>query len=204
MVLTNAGEDDILFCDSCSYCVNAEISTEKEGEKCTRCGKGTLARAKASEVGNIFDLGKKYSQDFSFVFKDKDGKEQHPIMGCFGIGITRLMGVIAEALSDEKGLVWPKSIAPFQVYLVRVGESESVVSSADALYTSLKKAGVEVFYDDIPLRAGEKFADADLMGMPVRITVSERTLTQGKYEVQDRATGETFSCTEAEVVEKCR
>lgn len=188
MVLTDAGEDDILYCNACSYCVNVEVSKQKEGDRCTRCeGKGTLTRAKASEVGNIFDLGRKYSKDFSFTYKTKDGTEAQPIMGCFGIGITRLMGVIAEALSDEKGLVWPATVAPFQLHLLALGEQGSVAFvKGEELYQALTTAGVEVLFDDRDIRAGEKFADADLIGLPWRAVVSEKTLAEGKVELKSR------------------
>ncbi len=190
MVLTDAGEDDILYCDHCSYCANAEISDQKEKDGCTRCGTGSLSRAKASEVGNIFDLGTKYAKDFSFTYKDREGKEQHPIMGCFGIGITRLMGVIAEAFGDDKGLVWPESVAPFRYHLVSLGKAgDEVAKVADALYADLQKAGIEVLYDDRDARAGEKFADSDLLGIPKRIVVGKEAAETGVFEVVDRASG---------------
>ncbi len=190
MVLTEAGEDDILYCNHCSYCVNAEISDQKETDACTRCGKGSLARAKASEVGNIFDLGMKYSKDFSFTYKDREGKDQYPIMGCFGIGISRLMGVIVEAFGDEKGLVWPASIAPFSFHLVSLGKpGDEISKTADALYNDLVKAGAEVLYDDRDLRAGEKFAESDLLGIPKRIVVGKDAVATGVFEVVSRASG---------------
>lgn len=189
MVLTDAGEDDILYCDKCSYCANTEISSQKEKDACTRCEGGILARAKASEVGNIFDLGKKYPKDFSFTFKDREGNLQQPVMGCFGIGITRLMGVIAEARSDDRGLVWPHEVAPFTVHLVRLGDSDAVMHEADNVYGTLTKQGVPVLYDDRDLRAGEKFADSDLIGIPTRIVISEKTMVVGAYEVVERNTG---------------
>lgn len=191
MVLTDAGEDDILYCSHCPYCVNAEISEQKEGDACTRCaGKGTLARAKASEVGNIFDLGQKYSKDFSLTYKTKEGTAAHPIMGCFGIGITRLMGVIAEALSDERGLLWPREVAPFLAHLIVLdGGDGTLKKEADALYDMLRGAGITVLYDDRDMRAGEKFADADLLGMPVRIVVGKQYVESKLYEVRMRANG---------------
>lgn len=190
MVLTDAGEDDILYCDHCSYCINAEISDQKEGDGCTRCGKGTLSRATASEVGNIFDLGVKYPTAFSFTYKDREGKDQFPIMGCFGIGITRLMGVMAETFSDDKGLVWPESVAPFKYHLVSLGHNGDEVSAlSDALYTELTNKGAEVLYDDRDARAGEKFAESDLLGMPYRIIVGKDAVASGTFEVVERATG---------------
>lgn len=188
MVLTDAGEDDILHCSSCSYCVNAEISAQKEGDTCTRCeGRGMLARARASEVGNIFDLGQKYSKDFSLTYKTKEGTAAYPIMGCFGIGITRLMGVIAEALSDERGLLWPREVAPFLAHLIVLDGGDGVLTKeADALYEMLRGAGITVLYDDRDMRAGEKFADADLLGMPVRIVVGKQYSENNLYEVRMR------------------
>lgn len=191
MVLTDAGEDDIVYCEECTHCANVEVSNEKEGDTCPECGKGILKAARASEVGNVFDLGKKYPESFSFTYKDKDGKEQHPIVGCYGIGITRLMGVIAERLSDEKGIVWPKSVAPFAFHLLCLTPDDAEAASfADALYEDLQKSGAGVLYDDRGVRAGEKLADSDLMGIPTRIIVGKDTLTSGEIEVIDRATGE--------------
>ena len=191
MVLTDAGEDDILYCNHCSYCVNAEISAQKEDDACTRCTKGSLARAKASEVGSIFDLGTKYAKDFSFTYKDKGGKDQYPIMGCFGIGISRLMGVMAETFSDEKGLVWPESAAPFAVHLVALGRDggDDISKASDALYEELRRAGVDVLYDDRPLSAGEKFAESDLLGIPKRIVVGKEAVATDVFEVVERKTG---------------
>jgi prolyl-tRNA synthetase len=198
MVLTDAGEDDILYCDECSYCVNTEVSEQKEGDGCTRCGKGKLARAKASEVGNIFDLGKKYTKDFSVTFRNKDGEDEQPIMGCFGIGISRLMGVAAEALSDERGIVWPESIAPFAVHLVEIRAKKE----ADELYEKLTKMGVEVLYDDREASPGEKFAASDLLGIPYRVVVSEKTLAAGSLEMKERKSGDVKMVSEQELLEK--
>jgi prolyl-tRNA synthetase len=201
MVLTEAGEDDILYCSECSYCVNAEISDQKEGDTCTRCSKGTLARAKASEVGNIFDLGQKYTKDFDLTYQDADGQNKHPIMGCFGIGITRLMGVAVEALADDKGIVWPESLAPFAVHLVELsGGNEDVKKEAEEVYKTLTDAGVEVLYDDTDRRAGEKFADADLVGIPLRVIVSQKTLAAGAFECIERKGGKTSHRTLSELV----
>jgi prolyl-tRNA synthetase len=201
MVLTEAGEDDILYCNSCSYCANVEITDEKEGDPCTRCAKeGVLARAKASEVGNIFDLGTKYAKDFNFTYKDQSGEPQHPIMGCFGIGITRLAGVVVEALSDEKGIVWPRSIAPFDVHLVNLNPADAEVRDyADGIYASLRSRGIETLYDDRDVRAGEKFADSDLIGLPYRVIVSKKTKEEGLFEVVERKSGTVSKVSEADL-----
>jgi prolyl-tRNA synthetase len=186
LVSLNAGFDDILYCTECSHCANVEVSKVSEGGACPKCGKGVLKAARASEVGNIFDLGQKYSKDFNFKFKSADGSEKQPIMGCYGIGLTRLMGVIVEALSDEKGIVWPETVAPFRVHLLALGETQNVLETADKMYGELLDAGVEVLYDDRRISNGEKFADADLLGMPYRIVVSERSLKEGGAEIKKR------------------
>ncbi len=201
MVLTSAGEDDILYCTECSYCVNVEISDQKVTDTCSRCNKGVLERATASEVGNIFDLGTKYVEDFKITFKDKEGEDRYPIMGCFGIGITRLMGVLVEALGDEKGIVWPESVAPFQMHLIGLNSDDSEIKEfADTLYSELKDNGIEVLYDDRDARPGEKFADSDLLGMPYRVVVSRKTKEEGKFEVVERKTGEVTYHTEEELM----
>jgi prolyl-tRNA synthetase len=181
MVLTGAGEDDILYCDACDFCVNVEIAKEKEGEKCPRCGKGTLAKARASEVGNVFDLGQKFAKDFDVTYADKDGNKQYPIMGCFGIGISRTMGVIVEKYNDERGIIWPEAVAPFAVHLLSLGGA-----AGEKTYETLQKAGVQVLYDDREISAGEKFAEADLVGIPWRIIVSAK-LGEGQVEVKKRS-----------------
>lgn len=187
MVLTDAGEDDILYCNECTHCANVEVSKQQAGDACEKCAKGTMSAAKASEVGNIFDLGQKYSKDFNFTFKTAEGTEKQPIMGCYGIGLTRLMGVIVEALSDDKGIVWPESVAPFKVHVLMLGDSEIVKMRVEKLYTELIESGIEVLLDDrAGVSNGEKFNDADLLGIPYRIVVSERSLKEGGFELKKR------------------
>lgn len=181
MVLTDAGEDDILYCDNCDFCVNFEIAKQKEGEVCASCKKGKLKRATAAEVGNVFDLGQKYGKDFDIGFLDREGKKQYPIMGCYGIGISRAMGVIVEKYNDERGIVWPDSVSPFRCHLVGLdGEGEDI-------YEQLEKADLSVLFDDRDdISAGEKFADADLLGIPTRLVVSKKT---GKDKVEFKKRG---------------
>lgn len=155
---------------------------------------------RAVEVGNIFPLETKYTDALDVYYTDEAGAQQSIIMGCYGIGISRLMGVIAEHFADDKGLVWPAAIAPAQVYLARLGDDEKVVQQADALYSSLTQSGISVLYDDRNLRAGEKFADADLMGMPHRVVVSAKTVQAGTYEYRARTAGTSQQVTEAELV----
>ena len=148
--------------------------------------------AKAIEVGNVFDLGQKYPKAFNFKYKAEDGSEHYPIVGCYGLGTTRLMGTIVETFADEKGLVWPEAIAPFRVHLVELSNgSEEVAAEAKELYRELTSAGIEVLWDDRDARAGEKFADSDLLGLPLRIVVSQKSLEAGKFECVERATGTT-------------
>lgn len=182
MVLTDAGEDDILYCDQCVFCVNQEIAKQKAGDSCPKCGQGKLSRAKASEVGNVFDLGQKYGKDFDLGWTAKDGEKKYPVMGCYGIGISRLMGVIVEKTHDEKGIIWPEAAAPFKVHLLSLGKNES----AEKIYDELIKNGIEVLYDDRETSAGEKFADADLIGLPYRLVVSDKSLKAGGVEIKKR------------------
>ena len=202
MVLTDAGEDDIVYCPSCTHCANTEVAKAEAGGMCPKCGKGMLTKARAAEVGNVFDLGVKYPKAFEFTYKDKEGKPQTPIVGCYGIGTTRLLGTIVEVFADDKGIVWPESVAPFRVHLILLSSTNGGVAEqkADALYEILKKQGVEVLYDDRDLRAGEKFADSDLIGIPTRVVVSDKTLESGAFEVRDRKTGIVSMLSESELL----
>lgn len=190
MVLTDAGEDDILYCSECDYCINTEIAETKVGDPCPKCG-SKLDTAKASEVGNVFDLGQKYGKDFDLSFLDRDGKKQYPVMGCYGIGISRIMGVIVEKYHDDKGIIWPDSVAPFQLHLVGLDMDDSVVAKkAEDTYKLLQAEGVEVLFDDrVGVSAGEKFADSDLIGIPYRVVISKKTAE--KLEVKKRSEKET-------------
>jgi prolyl-tRNA synthetase len=187
MVLTDAGEDHIFYCEACDYCVNQEIAKVSESDLCPKCGKVKLQKAKAAEVGNVFDLGQKYAKDFGFTYMDENGARQYPLMGCYGLGTTRLMGVVVEALSDAAGIIWPESIAPFRVHLLSLDVDEKT----EEIYKQLIGAGIEVLYDDRDARAGEKFADSDLIGIPYRIVIGKRSLASGMAEIKKRATGET-------------
>ncbi|MBD3245141.1 MAG: hypothetical protein GF335_04060 [Candidatus Moranbacteria bacterium] len=188
MVLTKAGEDDIFYCDNCDYCINVEIAKCEKGDKCPKCKKANLNKARASEVGNVFDLGQKYSKDFDLTFTDKKGKKKYPIMGCYGWGTTRTMGVLVEKFSDEKGIIWPEIAAPFDFHLIEISaNNKQVKKEAGKLYVQLKEAGIEVLYDDRDdKKPGEKFADCDLIGIPLRVVISPKTLEQGKLEIKER------------------
>ncbi len=188
--LSDAGEDTIYICDKCKIAVNREIITEQS--TCPTCGKGKLSEAKAIEVGNIFKLNTKFSDAFSFTYTNEQGEQKPVFMGCYGIGISRLMGIVAELLSDEKGLMWPVSLAPFSVHLIGLNtDDQTVTSSVEKLYKQLTDSGIEVLYDDrSQVNAGEKFADADLIGCPLRITVSKRTLAKNEFELKARNSDE--------------
>ena len=185
-VLTDAGEDVIYYCDNCDFCVEDEVAKVKPGDICPRCGKSKLKEAKSAEVGNVFDLGQKFGKDFDLGYIDEHDHRQFPIMGCYGIGISRVMGVIAEKYADERGIAWPAVVAPAQVHIVRLGDDEKVIKAADRLYEDLNKKGVETIYDDRDESAGVKFADADLIGVPVRLTVSRKTVEKESVEVKRR------------------
>ena len=182
-VLTDAGEANILYCPSCDYCVNVDdIQTYKVEDNCPRCGKDSLKASLAAEVGNVFDLGQKYVKAFDLTYVDRDGQKKYPVMGCYGIGISRTLGVIVEKFNDEKGIIWPENLAPFRVQLVELRQPER----AEEIYSLLTEAGVEVLWDDRDATPGEKFADADLIGCPFRVVVSERSLSEGGVEVKKR------------------
>ncbi len=184
MILTDAGEDEILYCDKCNYCVNTADTTLKKGSACLKCQSGKLIQATASEVGNVFDLGQKFAKDFEVKYTDAEGKEHYPIMGCYGWGTTRTMGVLVEKFHDEKGIVWPKAVAPFVVQLISLRGGEE---KAKELYHQLSNNGIEVLWDDRTDKSpGEKFGDADLIGCPYRLVVSEKSLAAGGVEIKER------------------
>ena len=189
--ITPAGEDTIFICDACHIAVNKEI-IEDLGSVCPECQGKNLRTETAVEVGNIFELKTKYSDPFNLSYKDKDGRDQTVVMGCYGIGLGRVLGTVVEVLGDDKGLVWPKAIAPFAIHLVELGsvEDASVRESAKNLYEELVENGIEVLWDDRDLRAGEKFAESDLMGIPLRVVVSTKTIASGSFEVKNRKTGD--------------
>lgn len=199
-VLTDAGEDKILTSPSWMYGQNSEVATLKEGDACPDHPGETLAWQKGVEVGNIFDLGPKFAEAFDLVVTNEAGERQPVLMGCYGIGVSRLVGTIVEACHDDRGIVWPKSVAPYQVEIVSLRSKDEAMQTrinetALALYEDLTKQGVEVLWDDrADVSPGEKFADADLLGMPLRLVVSEKMLKENSIEWKERAK------TEAQVV----
>ncbi len=186
MVLTDAGEDDIFYCDECDYCINQEIAKVKEGDRCPKCG-APLKLARASEVGNVFDLGQKFAKDFDLTFANQAGEKNYPIMGCYGIGVSRSMGVIVEKYNDAKGIIWPAAISPFAVSLISLNGAEEY---ALKIYETLQKNNINVLLDDRSESAGSKFAAADLMGFPVRLVISPRNGEKIEWKKRDQEASE--------------
>ena len=183
--LTSAGEDIIYICDKCNVAVNKEIINEVKN-CCPECGNKNLKEEKAIETGNIFKLKTKFTEAFDFKFLDEKSKENFVLMGCYGMGSSRLLGTIVELFNDENGIIWPKSIAPYQVHLVHLGNKTEVIKEAEKIYSTLQKEKIEVLYDDRDESAGVKFKDSDLIGIPLRIVVSEKTLSKNKVEIKKR------------------
>lgn len=198
--LSDVGEDTIYVHKGKNLAINEEVYTD---EVLADLGitRDELVEKKAVEVGNIFTLGTKFSDALDLAYTDADGTSKKVIMGSYGIGPSRVMGLIAEHFSDEKGLVWPENIAPYRVYLVRIG-GEAATKHADELYDQLTSRGVDVLYDDRDERPGAKFADAELMGIPYRITVSERLIESSEYEYTVRSTGEMTTLTRDQLLAK--
>ncbi|MEX0621441.1 MAG: aminoacyl--tRNA ligase-related protein [Candidatus Woykebacteria bacterium] len=185
-VPASVGEDLVYFCKSCGYAVNKELVVEKDiKDKCPQCG-AKLDSTSAIEAGQVFSLGTKYSKDMGATFTDKDGKERPLIMGCYGIGIGRLMATIVEVSHDEVGIIWPENVAPYQIHLLGLGEQKAVSSKAEEIYEKLSKKGKEVLYDDRDESPGVKLSDADLIGIPQRWVISEKTLEKDSVEIKKR------------------
>jgi prolyl-tRNA synthetase len=183
--LTDSGEDTVYVNKDKKLAINEEVYND---EVLAQLGlqKADLRQARAAEVGNIFNFGISKAEQLGVRFTDEDGQEKPVYLSSYGIGITRLMGVIAEHFADDKGLVWPEAVAPAKVYLARLGDAQEVVQQADELYKRLTASGVEVLYDDRDTRAGEKFAVADLLGIPYRVVVSSKTIASDSYELKAR------------------
>jgi prolyl-tRNA synthetase len=194
------GEDKIYVHEGRRIAINEEVYND-EVLADLGLSRDELVEKTAVEMGNIFTLGTKFSDALDLTFTDEDGQSKKVIMGSYGIGPSRVMGLIAEHFSDEKGLVWPENIAPAKVYLVRIGGDEAT-QQADALYEELRMKKIEVLYDDRDVRPGQKFADSELMGVPHRVTVSDRLLANNQYEYTERRTGETSLLTREQLLAK--
>ena len=183
--ITSAGEDTIYICEKCGVAVNEEIVEDNKPE-CPECHGKKLKKEKAIEIGNIFKLRERFSKPFNFKYLDKDGKEKLVLMGCYGLGPSRLLGTVVEISNDKNGIIWPKSIAPFQVHLIKIGDSEEVNKRAEEIYKTCLDKNIEILFDDRGESAGVKFKDADLIGVPLRIVVSEKTLSKNCAEIKKR------------------
>lgn len=189
--ITSAGEDLIYIDEKTGIAINKEVYTDEVIES-LGLNKADLVEKKSIEVGNIFSLGTKFSEPFSLSYKNDSGEDKLVIMGSYGIGLGRLMGTIVEVLSDSKGIVWPESVAPFQIHLISLCKDESSIQKANEIYEKLVKQGKEVLYDDrTDVTAGAKFADSDLIGIPVRMIVSPKTLEKNSIEVKRRTEEES-------------
>ncbi len=194
--LCDQGEDTIYYCTKCDLAQNKEIATVKAGSKCPKC-KGIIKESRAIEVGNIFKFGAVYSQKMGVYYTDKDGGRKLVHFGSYGIGVTRLIGTLVELFHDDKGIIWPKSAAPYKVHLIGIQNQK-----ADDIYQKLQSEEIEVLFDDRDVSAGEKFADADLIGIPVRLVVSAKT--KDKIEWKERAGVKTELLSLQEVLKKLK
>jgi prolyl-tRNA synthetase len=183
------GEDEIYLSEQKKIAINKEVYND---DSLANLGlnKDEVKLVSSVEVGNIFNFGTSKAEQMDIGFIDESGQKRFVYLGSYGIGVSRLMGIIAEKFADDKGLVWPEGIAPAKIYLISLGTSEVVVEHANKLYKDLTSQGVEVLYDERNVHAGEKFADADLMGIPYRVVVSEKSLGQNKIELKSRVSNE--------------
>ncbi|MFA5967592.1 MAG: aminoacyl--tRNA ligase-related protein [Patescibacteria group bacterium] len=200
MMITPSGEDKIVICKDCGCAVNAEVlGIMKEGAdepnvSCKKCGSTNCEFKRGIESGNIFKLGTKYSIPMKLIYTDENNQQKPVVMGSYGIGLERLMASVIEASNDSRGMIWPENIAPFKLHLISIDKNKK----ADAIYEKLVGKGIEVFYDDRDVSPGEKFADADLIGIPYRATVSRKTA--GKIELKRRTESEVKLVTTAELL----
>lgn len=200
-MLTPYGEDHIHICDKCRIAINEEIIDDLN-HACPECGNKDLRSEKAIEVGNIFKLMTRFSDAFGLKYNDQNGAQQDKVyMGCYGIGSSRVMGAVVEASHDDAGIIWPAAIAPFDVGLLNLKVGDAAADSAsDDLYKALNKAGMDVLYDDRDERAGSKFADMDLIGLPWQVIVGPKGLAEGKVEIKNRKTGQRIDCPIGQVI----
>lgn len=198
--ITEAGEDIIYIDEEKGIAINEEVMID-EVLKDLEVQRDSLIQKKASEVGNIFNLGTRFSKPLDLTYTDETGALQDVVMGSYGIGPARVMGVVAEVLSDEQGLVWPETIAPFKAHLILLGNEDFVRTQAEEVYQALHKAGVSVLYDDRNESPGVKLKDADLMGMPVRVVVGAKSLEKGGYEVKKRNESNVHIMSQEELIQ---
>jgi len=201
--LSDTGEDTIYLHREKKLAINKEVLTD-DVMKQLGVKRDELEEAASVEIANIFSFGSVKSKQLGLLFRDASGKQKPVILGSYGIGITRLVGAIVEVLSDEKGIVWPHEVAPYPLHLIQIGGNKDVLAEADRMYELLLEHGIEALYDDRDIRGGEKFADADLLGIPKRLIISEKTLAAGEFEMVDRADGSSTMIPESDIIEEVK
>lgn len=179
--ITETGEDIIYICQKCSIAINKEIISEQD--TCPECGSDDFEIKKSVEVGNIFKLANKFSRDFNLSYIDQDGSNKDVVMGCYGIGISRLIATIVEVHNDQRGIIWPINVAPFTIHLISLNQNKET----DLIYEDLVNFGFEVLYDDRDLSLGQKLNDADLIGCPYRLIISQKNIETGQIEIKKRS-----------------
>ncbi|OIP78414.1 MAG: prolyl-tRNA synthetase [Parcubacteria group bacterium CG2_30_44_11] len=200
--ICEAGEDVTYINRAKGIAINEEVLSDETLES-LNVTRNELEKVTTAEVGNIFNFGQQKAIDLNLMFKNNDGEVTPVWMGSYGIGVSRLIGVLVEKFADGKGMVWPESVAPFVLHLVGLNSDESEISDwADGIYTNLHERGVEVLFDDRNVRPGEKFADSDLIGIPYRVVMSKKLKEEGKFELVERATGLVSYLTETELFER--
>lgn len=196
-VISDAGEDEVIYCEGGDFAQNVEIAKVEAGKECD-LGHGPLKKVKTIEVGNIFNFGQDYSKKMNIKFVDRTGAEQYPYFASYGIGPTRVMGTLAEVFHDDHGLMWPNSVTPFDVYLISLRKD----GNAEKIERELEEQGISALYDDRDSSAGEKFANADLLGLPFRIVVSEKSGEM--IELKQRKSSETQLLSLKEIISKIK
>lgn len=197
--ICDAGEDVVYINRKKNIAINKEVLND-ETLKDLGVSREELEEVKTVEVGNIFNFGVQKSEDLGLYYSGENGEKIPVWMGSYGIGVTRLMGVLVEKFSDQKGIIWPESVSPFQVHIISLGDAGSpALKEAERLYKLLLETGVSVLFDDREARAGEKFADADLIGIPIRVVVSEKTMALQKFEIKKRSEEKSSHCSEEEL-----
>lgn len=200
------GEDAIAVCPGCGLKVSVR-ENQDEGDLCPKCGKEKLTRRVAIELGHIFQLGTKYTESLGANFLDEDGKLKPIIMGCYGIGVSRLVAAVIESHNDAKGIIWPLEVAPFDVEILPLSASENdsqIMKFAQDLYDQLEREGLEVLLDDRNESAGKKFNDADLVGIPLRLTIGQRSFQENKVEIKFRENNAVLQVNKTEAAAKIK
>ena len=204
-VIAENGEDELIFSDSSDYAINAELfsKTPKEGEECPD-GSGKIKIKRGIEVGHIFKLGRNYSNSMNANVSDKNNKNVKMIMGCYGIGVSRIAAAAIEQSNDEKGIIWPKSISPFEITIISIGYSKNktIKNYTNNLYEELKNKNVDVLLDDRDISPGNMFSDTDLIGIPNKIVIGKKLIEKGIFEIKNRRLDKTYAITEEMNAEK--